>query len=427
MKCLFLFVVSLAFATAVSAQDDAESLRRAEAALTDIMVHDIFSPPVASRIYLYTNVAAYEVLVKGHSRDYASLHGQVRNFPAIPDPEKKISFPVAAVYAYLQVGKRFVFSDSAMQDSIAAILGSLHDHSLYAASVEYGQKVATAILGWADGDQYRETRKLPRYRISRTKGKWIPTPPAYIAAIEPYWNKIRPVTLDSADQFRPPPAPVFSTDTGSFFYHSAFDVYQTVNRLTEEQRAIANFWDCNPFAVTMEGHLGFATKKISPGGHWINIVTTVSRQRHESMMVTSAAYTITAIAIFDAFISCWDEKYRSNVIRPETYIDSYIDEGWRPILQTPPFPEYTSGHSIVSSVSATVLSRYLGDHCVFDDDTEVEFGLPVRHFDSFSQAANEAAISRYYGGIHYRAAIETGQVSGRRLGEWVLTKIKLKK
>jgi hypothetical protein len=177
----------------------------------------------------------------------------------------------------------------------------------------------------------------------------------------------------------------------------------------------------------MEGHLGFALKKISPGGHWINIVTTVSRQQHLGLMVTSAAYTVTAIAIFDAFISCWDEKYRSNVIRPETYIDSYIEEGWRPILQTPPFPEYTSGHSIVSSVSAEVLSRYLGDHCVFDDDTEVEFGLPVRHFDSFWDAANEAAISRFYGGIHYRAAVEIGQVSGRRLGQWVLTKINLKK
>ena len=431
MKRLLLIFGSLSLTAAALAQDETESLRRAEAALTDIMVHDIFSPPVASRIYLYTNVAAYEVLVKGHPQDYVSLRGQVRNFPVIPEPEKKISFPVAAVYAFLQVGKRFVFSDSVMQDSIAAILGAVFQHSpdraLYNASLEYGQKVATAILGWADADQYRETRKLPRYRISRTKGKWIPTPPAYMAAVEPYWNKIRPVTLDSVDQFRPPPAPVFSTDTGSFFYHQAYDVYQTVKQLTAEQRAIASFWDCNPFAVTMEGHLGFAVKKISPGGHWINIVTTISRQQHESIMVTSAAYTITAIAIFDAFISCWDEKYRSNVIRPETYIDSYIDEGWRPILQTPPFPEYISGHSIVSAVSATVLSRYLGDHCVFDDDTEVEFGLPVRHFDSFWQAANEAAISRFYGGIHYRAAIERGQVSGRQLGEWVLTKISLKK
>jgi hypothetical protein len=430
MRKLFTFL--LCFLTlAAAAQDATEPLRRAEAAVTDIMVHDIFSPPVASRIYLYTNVAAYETLVKGHAADYASLHGQVNGFPAIPDPDQKIDYPVAAVYAFLQVGRRLVFSDSAMQDSITVILGSLHrgmpDTALYAASMAYGRKVAAAVLVWADADQYRETRKLPRYRIAKTKGKWIPTPPVYMAAVEPYWNKIRPVALDSANQFRPPAAPPFSTDTASLFYRSAADVYRTVNEVTAEQRAIANFWDCNPFAVTMEGHLGYAVKKISPGGHWINIVTTVSRQQHKDLMSTSAAYTITAIGIFDAFISCWDEKYRSNVIRPETYIDSYIDEGWRPILQTPPFPEYTSGHSIVSAVSATVLSRYFGEHCVFDDDTEVGFGLPHRQFDSFWQAANEAAISRFYGGIHYRAAIEAGQVSGKQIGEWVLAKVRLKK
>lgn len=410
--------------------DEVEPLRRAEAAVTDIMVHDIFSPPVASRIYLYTNVAAYETLVKEFSKQYASLYGQVAGFPEIAAPARPVSYPVAAVYAFLQVGKRLVFSDSVMQDSIRAIMGSMRAGvaaSVYGASLAYGAKVAAQIMGWADGDQYKQTRKLPRYRILRQKGKWIPTPPGYMSAIEPYWSKIRPVTLDSAEQFQPPAAPPFSTDTGSLFYHQAYEVYQAVNRLTAEQRAIANFWDCNPFAVTMEGHLGYAVKKISPGGHWIKIVTAVSRQQHRGLMETSAAYTITSIAVFDAFISCWDEKYRSNVIRPETYIDSYIDEGWRPVLQTPPFPEYTSGHSIVSMVSATVLTSYFGDHCAFTDDTEVEFGLPERHFGSLMQAADEAAISRFYGGIHYHSAIEAGKVSGRNMGNWVLERVRLRK
>ena len=412
--------------------NDAEPLRRAAAAVTDIMVHDIFSPPVASRIYLYTSVAAYETLEKGEWREYASLYGQVKGLPAIPVPKGKISYPLAAVYAYLLVGKRLIFSESVMEDSIRSILSwyrstDRSDTTVYAASLEYGRQVAAAVIAWAGTDQYTETRRLPRYRILRQKGKWIPTPPAYMAAVEPYWDKIRPVTLDSADQFRPLPAPAFSTDTASLFYHQAYEVYQAGNTLTGEQKDIANFWDCNPFAVTMEGHVGFATKKISPGGHWMSIVTTVSRQRGLDMMQTAAAYTITSIAIFDAFISCWAEKYRSNVIRPETYIDSYIAEGWRPLLQTPPFPEYTSGHSIISTVSATVLTRYFGDHFAFDDDTEIEFGLPRRHFDSFLQAAQEAAISRFYGGIHYHAAIEAGVTSGRQIGQWVLHKIILKK
>lgn len=431
MRRLLLLLLFGPLLAAAQPGEDAESLRRASAALTDIMVHDIFSPPVASRIYLYTSIAAYETMVKAHPDQYASLHGQIKNFPAILAPEKQVYFPVASVYAFLVVGKRLVFSDSTIQDSIRIILNALKvtnpDPAIFAASLDYGTQVAKSILSWADADQYKETRKLPRYRISRQKDKWIPTPPVYMAAVEPYWNKIRPVTLDSADQFRPAPSPGFSTDSGSSFYHAAADVYRAGKNLTQQEKDIANFWDCNPFAVTMEGHLGFATKKISPGGHWMSIVTSVSRQQHRDIMATAAAYTITSIAIFDAFISCWDEKYRSNTIRPETYIDAYIDEGWRPLLQTPPFPEYTSGHSIVSTVSATVLTKYFGENCAFEDDTEMEFGLPMRHFQSFAQAAQEASISRFYGGIHYRAAITAGQTSGTQIGDWVLQKIKLKR
>lgn len=429
--CLCVCLLAKAATNPQVTEDETGALRRAERAVTDVMVHDIFSPPVAARIYLYTNVAAYETLVKGYPDGYASLYGQINPFPRIPAPSQKISFPLAAVYAFLLVGKNLVFSEPILADSITGILGSFDRHQIpaavYTASLRYGEQVADSVLAWAGEDQYRETRGLPRYRISRDPGKWIPTPPAYMAAVEPYWNKMRPITLDSSDQFRPMQAPAFSKDTGSIFYRQAYDVYRAVNSLSDEQKAVANFWDCNPFAVTMEGHLGFAVKKISPGGHWIEIAGAVCVQQHRDVMETSAAYTITSIAIFDAFISCWDEKYRSNVIRPETYIDAYIDERWRPVLQTPPFPEYSSGHSIISAVSAAVLDRYLGDHIAFDDDTEVEFGLPERHFDSFDQAAQEAALSRFYGGIHYRAAIEAGLISGKQIGQWVLSKIMLKK
>jgi hypothetical protein len=171
--------------------------------------------------------------------------------------------------------------------------------------------------------------------------------------------------------------------------------------------------------------LHFASKKISPGGHWINIVTIACGQTNSNMIKSSAAYTLTSIALFDAFISCWDEKYRSNLIRPETYINANIDETWRPFLQTPPFPEYISGHSIISTASAVVLTKFFGDNFSFDDDSENEFGLPTRHFTSFMNASDEAAISRFYGGIHYNVAIVNGQTQGREVGEWVLKKIHL--
>jgi len=407
---------------------DAAPLHRAEKAVTDVMVHDIFSPPVASRIYLYTNIAAYEVLVKAYPGDYWSLHGQVRAFPDLPTPREKINGSLAAVYAFMTVGKRLIFSEPVLEDSLQLILKMYRrlERPLFEASLRYGRMAADSILSWADKDQYKETRKLSRYKFLKQEGKWIPTPPAYMAAVEPYWNRIRPVTLDSCSQFRPAQPPPFSKDTGSVFYQQAHDVYVTGNQLSKEQKDIANFWDCNPFAVTMEGHLHYAVKKISPGGHWISIVGLAARQKGLTILETSAVYTMVSITLFDAFIACWDEKYRSNVIRPESYIDAYIDEEWRPLLQTPPFPEYTSGHSILSSATAVVLTGLLGERFSFDDDTEKEFGLPARHFPSFQAAANEAAISRFYGGIHYRAAIEGGLLSGERIGRWVSQKIILK-
>ncbi|HMC85230.1 MAG TPA: vanadium-dependent haloperoxidase, partial [Chitinophagaceae bacterium] len=259
------------------------------------------------------------------------------------------------------------------------------------------------------------------------EGKWIPTPPGYMAAVEPYWNKIRCLTLDSASQFKPGPPTTFSKEKNSPFYKQAVEVYDAGIKMTAEQRNIANFWDCNPFFLNIEGHVSFAGKKISPSGHWISIVGIVCRKAGKNIMESAEAYTIASIALFDGFISCWDEKYRSNLIRPETYINTNIDESWRPLLQTPPFPEYTSGHSVVSTAAAVALNAVFGDNFSFDDSSEKEFGLPIRHFTSFNAAADEAAISRLYGGIHYRPAIENGQVEGRKVGEWVLQKIHLRK
>jgi len=190
-------------------------------------------------------------------------------------------------------------------------------------------------------------------------------------------------------------------------------------KLTEEQRVIANFWDCNPFKMNVNGHLMFATRKISPGGHWINITSAACQKAKADVVKSLQAYAWTSVVIADAFISCWDEKYRSNAIRPETYINQYISQDWMPLLQTPPFPEYTSGHSVVSACAAVVLTRLFGDHFSFTDSTEVEFGLPPRSFTSFQHAAEEAAISRFYGGIHFKPAIEYGLDEGRKIGEFV--------
>ncbi|WP_247236009.1 vanadium-dependent haloperoxidase [Telluribacter sp. SYSU D00476] len=404
-------------------------LHRAQKNLTRTIVHDIFSPPVASRIYLYANAAAYEALIR-EKESYASLHGQVADFPAIAQipTQGAVNYQLAALYAFSRTGGLLVFSEHLLKDSVEVLLREVGEKNpaTYQNSLRYGQAVSDSIMKWAAGDNYLATRKRRRYSYSKTPGKWMPTPPGFMDAIEPHWGKIRPVVLDSAQQFKPVPPPAFSTDRDSEFMKQAREVYDVTRQMTDEQRLIASYWDCNPFFLNTQGHLNFATKKLSPGGHWISIAGQAAASAKLDWPATSAAYVLTSIALFDSFISCWDEKYRSQMIRPETVINAHIDEAWHPLLQTPPFPEYTSGHSVISTAVATVLSDWFGQDFTFLDTTEVEYGLPTRRFTSFKQACDEAAISRLYGGIHYRAAIEQGQTQGAKVGECVLQKVRLK-
>jgi hypothetical protein len=189
--------------------------------------------------------------------------------------------------------------------------------------------------------------------------------------------------------------------------------------------AIAKFWDCNPYVSILRGHLMFATKKITPGGHWMGVTKIACQKSGADFNKSVYSYTKVSVALADGFISCWDEKYRSKLVRPETLINKYIDDSWTSVLQTPPFPEYTSGHSVVSGAAAIVLTDIFGDDFSFDDDTEVEYGLPVRSFKSFTDASREAAESRLYGGIHYRAAIEVGLDQGQAIGNYIVNKLEM--
>lgn len=424
-----MLTVILLAAIQVTGATHTQLLHRAEKNLTRTIVHDIFSPPVASRIYLYANTAAYETMIL-QNKKYHSLQGQVVGFPdvgRIPHPGK-INYPLAAVYAFFQTGGRLVFSEHLLKDSIEVILSEFNekDKVVFENSLKFGKTLSDSILSWSSKDNYLLTRKKRRYTYSKAAGKWTPTPPGYIDAVEPYWSQIRPVSLDSSGQFKPERPPQFSTDTTSKFMQDAMEVYRVSKNMDKENLMIASFWDCNPFYLNTQGHLNFATKKLSPGGHWISITGQVSSLAKLDMTATLEAYLMTSIALFDSFISCWDEKYRSQLIRPETIINAYVDEKWRPVLQTPPFPEYTSGHSVLSTAAAIVLTNIFGDNFSYSDDTEVPYGLPVRKFKSFRQASNEAAISRLYGGIHYRTAIEQGQIQGERIGQNVLRRIHLR-
>jgi hypothetical protein len=411
---------------------NAEYVHASVKQVTDVIVHDIFSPVVASRIYAYMTIAGYETAIHADSR-YLSLAGQLKGLEAVPQPEAgaEYSYPLATVQAMLKVGKTLVFSEDKIETFQDSLLRSFESSGMpddvYQRSIAYGNKVADHIIAWSGKDNYKQMRSFPKYTIDPDPSTWKPTPPAYMDAVEPHWNKIRTLILDSARQFLPAPPTPFSIEKNSKFYREAQEVYQVGKTLTDEQRAIASFWDCNPFMMNVRGHVMFATKKISPGGHWMNITRVACTKAKSDYVQSTEAYARVAVTLFDAFVSCWDEKYRSRVIRPETYINQYIDENWVPVLQTPPFPEYTSGHSVISSASAVALTDLFGDNFAFTDSTEIEFGLPARSFPSFVAASEEAAISRMYGGIHYRPAVENGMVEGRALGNHIVQKLKTRR
>lgn len=413
-----------------AAVENPDLIHQAQLKLTDVIVHDIFSPPVASRIYAYANIAAYETLLHNNPK-FISLAGQLNGLGELPKPDttKEYNLHISSVHAFLTVGKAFIFSEDQIADFQKKLFDSVYSHvpdELYLNSIEYGDKMAQAILKYAKEDGYNQTRGL-KYTVLHEPGSWAPTPPAYMDAIEPYWNKVRPFVLDSANQFKPKVPSEFSMDEESAFYKETMQVYETVENLTEEQRAIASFWDCNPFVMHTVGHVMYATKKISPGGHWLGITYIANKKAKADMLKSLEAYTLVSIALSDGFISCWDEKFRSNVVRPETVINAHIDVNWKPVLQTPPFPEYPSGHSVISKAASVTLTKIYGDNFNFVDSSEVKYGLPSRTFNSFKEAADEAAISRLYGGIHYLPAIEQGLIEGEQVGNKVLSSIQTRK
>lgn len=400
--------------------------------LNYVVMQNNFPPIIASRNYTYACIAAYEVVAIGDSR-FQSLAGQINHLPAIPQQDTaNVNFQYAAILAFCKAGEAVTFPEGSMKD-YRAKLDSLVEasgmsSSMQKASKQLADSVANHILRWSKKDHYAETRTAEKYHITQEEGRWIPTPPAYAQALEPHWNQIRPMVMDSASQFIPPRPPAFNmTDKNSNFYKDVLAVENAGDSLTDEQKHIAEFWDDLGNRTIVEGHVMFTAKKFSPPGHWMNIVGIAAQKANADFSTTVYAYAKTAIASFDAFIQCWDEKFRSNLLRPETAINKYMDPNWRPYLQTPPFPEYTCGHSTVSSSAAEALTDVFGDNFSYTDTSELEFGIKNRSFSSFRQAAEENNWARFYGGIHYHNSCIVSTEYGKKVGQLVNDRLIMKK
>ncbi|MHA7129076.1 vanadium-dependent haloperoxidase [Algoriphagus namhaensis] len=398
--------------------------------ITEVMVTDVASPPVAARIYGYSTLASYLVMrasdVDFSHRDIlSSTYFNDLDFenPNLASPE------FASIYAMLLVGEAIMPSGYLLQEKKLdwveeGLKSKIIRKKELGAHLDFAKKVADQVMKLAKKDGYLQLSTLTRYSPTKEKGRWYPTPPAYIAAVEPEWKTIRPFFLPNLELFKPAPMAPFDLNEGSSFRKQLDEVRQVTKNLTEEQRLIANFWDCNPFMVDVTGHMAIGIKKISPGGHWMGITGIAAIKENLSFAETAYIHALVGMTLHDAFISCWQAKYETDRIRPETVINEELDRTWRPLLQTPPFPEYTSGHSVISRASAVILTGYFGDNFDFVDTSEIYFGLPERPFPSFLQASEEAAISRLYGGIHFRDAIEEGVKQGEKIGDFIWEQIR---
>jgi len=407
---------------------DIDILHQNQDQLTQVIIYDVFSPPVASRLYVYSSLASYEA-VRFSKESTSSLTAKLHGFKPMPHPEAGLeyNFILAASEAFFNVVRNVkVFSVDSLKNYEQSLFNGYKtklDQSVYQRSVTFGDSVAGVILERAKKDGYFKSRGKAKYLGSSDPGKWRPTPPDYLDGVEWCWNTMKPMIMDSSSQFKPPPPPLFSKDTSSVFFKSVKEVYGINKNLTEEQMNIATYWDDNPLVIMHSGHMMFGNKKITPGGHWMGICAIAARKSGSDVVKTAQAYALTSIALYDAFISCWDEKYRSSYIRPVTIINDTFDQTWMPFLQTPPFPEYTSGHSTITASAATVLTSLFGNNFAFQDTSDLRYIGMQRHFNSFSEAAAEASISRVYGGIHYKFSVDTGAAMGKQLGDYIVTKL----
>jgi hypothetical protein len=380
-----------------------------------------YSPPVASRTFAYLGVTAYEAVASGSGK-LRSLAGQLNALEAVPPREAGQTYDEAVVIqAALALAVQDLFANTGptgqramakMEEKLSAAVSEGLPADVVARSVAYGRAVAEHVLKWSrdDGGAVVENMGFPReYELTPGPAHWVPT---NVIAVQqkpllPGWGKNRAFAMPDGKSCSLPPPPEYSEDKSSEFYKQALEVYQAGLDMTPEQRAISRFWSDD------------AMLSPTPPGHWISIVIQIFERDGTDLERSADALARVAIGMADAFIGCWDAKFQYDLVRPVTYIRRVIDPKWEPLLTTPPFPEYPSGHSTQSGAAAEILTQVFGDNFAFEDATHIKDGIQARGFKSFRAAAEEAAISRFYGGIHFRAAIEQGVAQGRCIGAYV--------
>ncbi len=380
------------------------------------------SPPSAARVYAHLGISLYEGVVSGMPQ-HVSLGRQLNGLGALPAAirSQRYDWPSVAnatAWGVLshdlagRAGLQYLSDLEAAVRAERAATGVPAD--VLARSIAFGGQVAAALVAWIDTDGWAGIQGRA-FTPPVGDALWIRTPPNFGASIEPYWGEVRFLAIEEADPCRPTPHVPFSAVAGSPFWEQANATYQAGLVLTDEQKVTALYWRDNP-----DGSTGL------PSGHWMLIGAQVIADKGLDLGLAAEAMAKLGIGLADGFSSCWREKYRSNLLRPVTYIQRYIDPAWNSFVNSPAFPEYTSGHSVGSGAAAGVLTALFG-HATFLDTAVELSGHTPRAFTSFQEAADEAAISRLYGGIHYPMGIEVGLEQGACVADHVLARLRTRR
>ena len=419
--CLFLATIFLTISCHENKQElklDAIYIHEWNKALQEGIVNDFYSPPVASRMHCYPNVAAYLI-----------VNNDAEFLKTVPEINSK-NLKNKELYVFYEVGKKIIYSYNFLDDYLKKFDSTLLSKGVAKIDMDEAKKnaleVSKPILAWIKADNYKQTRSDTKYKLIEKEGYWKPTYPDYFDALEPNWTKIRPFIIDSSSQFSKNynPYPCDMKNKSSDFFKEVDEVKNQVIKTNETELAISKFWDCNPLAPQHVSHLTYAQKKLTPGGHWLSIGRKISIMKKDDFNKTIKMYALLSSSIADGFIACWHSKYVHNYIRPITVIQETVSPKWNSLILTPNFPEYPSGHSVVSGVASTVLTHLYGNNVAFEDDSEKDFGMPPRKFNSFYEACDEAAMSRFYAGIHFKKAILDGVQMGKEIGNHIISKSK---
>jgi hypothetical protein len=381
---------------------------------TPLTVANALARPIA-----YSGIAGYESVVPGMT-NYKSLAGQLNGLTGLPvaDQNQAYNWPSSANAALAAINRNLFANTTAANkaaiDSLETAINVSQQAGLSSdvinRSVTFGQQVAAAVFAWAQTDGYNNPAT---YTLPTGAGLWVPTPPAFGAAAFPFWGNRRPLVAGSLANTDPGPPPAYSETVGSPFYVIAKEVYDIAQTLTAEQRAIALFW-----GDAANG------QSFTPPGHWLSILSQVVKKESSTLDRALMAYAKVGIYANDALIGCFYYKYTYNLMRPATYIRTTLGQPtWTSLVPTPGYPEYLSGHATLSAAAAQALTELYGLNYAFTDQNYAQFGLGIRSFTSFEQAAIEAGVSRVYGGIHYRISCDKGQIQGKQAAQNIKNKL----